>query len=184
MSLADFLQRLGLALDSVSVPYMLAGSVASSFHGEPRSTQDIDLVIDTDIAGVRRLVARLPPDDYYIDESAAVDAVRRRSQFNVIDLATGWKADLIIRKSRPFSVAEFGRRQHVEFLGLPFWMASPEDVVISKLEWSMHTGSERQLRDVQGILTAKPEGLDLDYIRRWVGELALVDLWRKVDPSL
>jgi hypothetical protein len=81
MSLAEFLQRLASALDAARIPYMLAGSVASSFHGEPRSTQDIDLVIDTDVAGARRLLALLPPDDYYADESAAVDAVRRRSQF-------------------------------------------------------------------------------------------------------
>jgi hypothetical protein len=100
----------------------------------------------------------------------------------VIDLATGWKADLIVRKSRPFSDAEFTRRQQVDFLGSPVWMASPEDVVLSKLEWALRTGSERQLRDVRGVLAAKPDGIDVDYIERWTNALGLADLWRQVQP--
>jgi hypothetical protein len=112
----------------------LIGSFASSFHGEPRTTQDIDLVIDADADGVRRLLATLSEDAYYADEQTALSAVRRRGQFNVIDLATGWKADLVVRKARPYSEAEFSRRQQVELLGVRLWMASPEDVVVSKLE--------------------------------------------------
>jgi hypothetical protein len=180
VSIGDFLGRLTTLLDRASIPYMLAGSFASSFHGEPRTTQDIDLVVDADVEGIRRLLAALPADAYYADEQAALEAVRRRSRFNLIDMATGWKADLIVRKARPFSQAEFARRQQVDLLGVRLWMASPEDVVVSKLEWARKAGSERQLRDVRGILAAKTDALDLAYIGQWVAALGLAEEWRRV----
>lgn len=180
MSVADFLGRLTASLERVGVPYMLAGSFASSFHGEPRTTQDVDLVIHTDAAGIRRLVAELPDSDYYVDLHTALDALRRLSQFNVIDMNTGWKADLIPRKPRPFSRSEFDRRQRVDIDGLILWVAAPEDVVISKLEWASKTGSTRQLRDVEGIVRAKRTPLDFSYIDYWVADLGLTREWRAV----
>jgi hypothetical protein len=91
MSIGDFLGRLTTLLEQASIPYLLAGSFASSFRGEPRTTRDDDLVIDTDAEGVRRLLVALPTDAYYADEQAALDAARRRNQFNVINMNTGWK---------------------------------------------------------------------------------------------
>ena len=179
MSVTDFLHRLAAALDRAQVPYMVAGSVASSIHGEPRSTQDVDLVIHVDPSGIRRIVAELPEDEYYVDVDVALQALRRHSQFNVIDMATGWKADLIVRKHRPFSKAEFERRQTVEIEGVPIWIASPEDVVITKLEWAKRTESERQLRDVAGVL-AERDDLDIAYIEHWERELRLGDQWNIV----
>lgn len=82
---------------------MLTGSFASSLHGLTRATQDIDLVISPSESQLRDLVGSLPPEVYYVDLEEALDALRHRSQFNVIDLDTGWKVDLIIRRDRPFS---------------------------------------------------------------------------------
>jgi hypothetical protein len=180
VSITDFLGRLIDALERAGVPYMLAGSFASSFHGEPRTTQDVDLVIHTDAAGIRRLVSGLPASDYYVDLDTALNALKRLSQFNVIDMNTGWKADLIPRKPRPFSRSEFDRRQRVDIDGLILWVAAPEDVVISKLEWASKTGSTRQLRDVEGIIRAKRTPLDFSYIDHWVADLGLTREWRAV----
>jgi len=102
----DFLARLTTKLTGAGVPHMVVGSFASSFHGVPRSSQDLDLVIDPDPTSLRRFLADLPADAYYADSDAAVDAMQTRGQFNVIDMATAWKADLIVRKARPFSVEE------------------------------------------------------------------------------
>ena len=139
---------------------MLSGSTASTFHGEPRSTNDIDFVVELDLDGVDRLASELPADQYYFDADTARDAVRRQSQVNVIDHASGWKADLIVKKRRRFSEVEFGRRQRVRLGENEVWMASPEDVILAKLEWASRSGSERPLRDVRGVLEQLRSELD------------------------
>src|SRR5438034_1006947 len=107
----------------------------------------------------------------------ALEAHTRQSLFNVIDLATGWKIDLIIRKSRAFSQEEFGRRQLVNVQGLPLFVASAEDVVIAKLEWSKLAQSQRQIEDVAAILRLRWEVLDGSYLERWISELDLKQEW-------
>ena len=90
---------------------------------------------------------------------------------------TGWKADLIVRKGRSFSVEELRRLVQVDLLGLRVWMATAEDCVLSKLEWARAGSSERQIRDVRGILDAQASMLDLAYVERWVRELGLEEQW-------
>ena len=180
MSLEDVIARVIGALDAAGVPYMLTGSVASSYYGVPRSTHDMDVVVDPTPEQLTRLLAGLSADAYYVSEEAARDALRRRGQFNVIDFATGWKVDLIVRKGRPFSLAEFARRCTVNALGASLQMASAEDIVISKLEWHALSGSERQLDDAAGILHTRGESLDVAYVERWVGALGLEAYWREL----
>src|SRR5207249_4529045 len=147
-----------------------------AFHGSPRSTQDIDLVIAPGEQQLRAFVASLPPTEYYVDLDAALEALRRQSQFNVVDFATGWKIDLIIRKARPFSREEFDRRVPVDLHGVGMFVATAEDVVIAKLEWAKLGASQRQLEDVAGILRLQ-ERLDRVYVERWVGLLGLQAQW-------
>ena len=115
---------------------MLSGSFASAYYDAPRSTQDIDFAIAATPAQLRAFVQSLPSDQYCVDVDAGLEAHKRQSLFNVIDLASGWKIDLIIRKSRAFSQAEFHRRQRVDLQTLSLYVASAEDVVVAKLEWS------------------------------------------------
>jgi hypothetical protein len=177
LSSSDFLARLVALLEAAAIRHMVAGSFASTFHGVARSTQDIDLVIDPTRDALDVLLASLDPDRYYADADTARDALRRRSQFNVIDMATAWKADLIIRKARPFSVEEFARRQPVELMGVRTYVATAEDSIIAKLEWAKQGDSSRQLRDVAGIVATRANTLDLAYIERWVKELAVEAEW-------
>src|SRR5579871_2929941 len=102
MSAQDVFRRVTAALDQAGIAYMLSGSFASAYYGAPRSTQDIDLVIAATPAQLREFVQGLPSDEYYVDLDAALQA-HERQMFNVIDLATGWKIDLIFRKARAFS---------------------------------------------------------------------------------
>jgi hypothetical protein len=102
------------ALQRAGVPYMLTGSFASSFHGAPRTTQDIDIVIAPTLGSLQRLVSEFPEDQYYVSREAALQAYGSESLFNVIDLESGWKIDFIVRKSRPFSIEEFTRRREAE----------------------------------------------------------------------
>ena len=181
MNIEGFLQRLVAVLDQVGVPYMLSGSLASAFYGIPRSTQDIDIVVQMDLSRLRSLLRALPEDQYYVSEPAAMDALRRQGQFNIIDMETGWKVDLIVCKRRPFSQMEFGRRRSEEVLGVALMVCSPEDSILSKLEWAKKSGgSERQLRDVSGVWQMRRAELDQAYIEHWAHELGVLDLWLQI----
>lgn len=179
----DFLGRLTAKLTDAQVPYMVVGSFASSFHGVPRSSRDLDLVIDPRPDSLNRFLDRLSADEYYADRDTALDALDRRSQFNVIDMATAWKADLMIRRARPFSIEEMRRRVDGELSGARVFIASPEDTLISKLEWVKAGAGDLQMRDAAGILEVNGDRLDRQYIERWVADLGLEDLWaRLVSP--
>jgi hypothetical protein len=173
----DLFRRVTGALDQAGIPYMLTGSFASSYHGAPRATQDIDLVISATPEQLRTLVGLLPKQEYYLDAGAALEAQRQQGQFNVIDLATGWKVDLIIRKLRPFSQEEFDRRTVVDFMEMRLTLATAEDVLIAKLEWAKLGESQRQLEDAAGILRARSGELDQAYLEKWVRELQLNEQW-------
>jgi hypothetical protein len=157
---------------------MLTGSFASSYHGAPRATQDIDLVISPTPDQVRAFVNQLPRTEYYVDENAALEAVRSEGQFNVIDLATGWKIDLIVRKSRAFSREEFERRAAGEIEGVRIDIASIEDLILAKLEWAKMGGSERQIEDAAMLLRRRRSTIDVAYIQRWVGALGVGEQWK------
>jgi hypothetical protein len=177
--LQGLLHRVVHLLDASGVPFMIAGSFASAAHGLPRTTQDLDVVVDPPSSGaLDALVRSLSPEKYYVDADAARDALRRRSMFNVVDLASGWKVDFIIRKNRTFSRDEFARRMKFVFLDVPVYVASPEDTIVAKLEWSKQCGgSERQRRDVAGILATLGPDLDRAHVERWVLDLDLADEW-------
>jgi hypothetical protein len=177
--LQGLLDRLVRLLDAAGVPFMIAGSFASSAHGVPRTTLDLDVVVDPPgPEALDALVRSMSPDEYYVDADAARDALRRRSMFNVVDHASGWKVDFIIRKNRAFSRNEFGRRMKFALLDVPVYVASPEDTIVAKLEWSKQSGgSERQRRDVAGILATFGQQLDRAHVERWVRDLDLADEW-------
>jgi len=177
MSVPDVFRRITAALDHAGIGYMLSGSFASAHYGAPRSTQDIDLVVEATPAELRAFVEALSDNEYYADLDSALEAHKRQSMFNVIDLATGWKIDLIIRKSRAFSQEEFRRRQRVNLHDVPLFVASAEDVVISKLEWAKLAKSRRQIEDAAAILRARWDALDHSYLEKWISELDLKKEW-------
>jgi hypothetical protein len=174
---ADLFGRIVPRIEAAGIPYMLTGSFASAYHGRPRATQDLDFVVAPTAAQLRALVRDLPPDQYYADEDAALDALGTESQFNIVDLATGWKIDLICRKSRPWSRVEFERRTLADIEGRPLYIATVEDVILAKLEWGKLGSSARQVEDVAGLLQVRGPDLDLPYLLKWVAELDLSAQW-------
>jgi uncharacterized nucleotidyltransferase DUF6036 len=177
MSVPDVFRRITKALDQAGIGYMLSGSFASAYYGVPRSTQDIDLVIAASAEQLRSFIDALPEAEYYADLNSALDARKRQSMFNVIDLATGWKIDMIIRKSRAFSQEEFHRRQRTSLYEVPLFVASAEDVIISKLEWARLAQSQRQIEDAAAILRVRWDVLDHSYLAKWIAELGLKKEW-------
>ena len=173
MTLAGFLSQVVGRLESASIDYMIAGSVASSVYGEPRTTRDIDIVVAVESTALLALFDAFDRELVYIDEPATGALVGPGQMFNLIDLQGGWKVDLMVKKDRPFSSAEFARRRSVEVLGINVMVASAEDVLLAKLEWSAQSGSTRQLEDARGIVAVQRDLLDLEYLRRWAPELGV-----------
>lgn len=165
-------------LAASSIPYMVTGSFASSFYGAPRATQDLDTVIaPATPAALTSFTVRATDAGFYASEPAAQDAFQRRRQFNVIDPASGWKADLILIKDRPFSQEEFRRRRKAVLLGVEVQLATPEDVIVAKLEWARRASSQRQIEDVAGILRVQAGALDHPYLEHWIRSLGLTAEW-------
>lgn len=178
---AAALEPLAGLLESLGVAYEVGGSLASSVHGVARATLDVDLVADLQPEHVAPLVAALR-DAYYLDQRRLEDAVLLRRSFNAIHLATMVKIDVFARGRRPYDAARARRARQDSLEDRPgarlFWVTSPEDIVLAKLEWFRAGGgvSERQWSDVQGVLKAQGASLDRDYLRRWAPDLGVADL--------
>lgn len=159
---------------------MLVGSFASTLHGMPRTTHDIDIVVDLTQSSLSTLLQSLSEDEYYVSHEAATDAFKRRTQFNIIDLATGWKVDLMVLKRRAFSSEELRRRMPARILEVEVFVATAEDTILTKLEWSVKSGSERQLQDAASIIAIKGDELDVTYIEQWTQVLGVHHLWERL----
>ena len=177
----ESVSRLVRRLEALAIPYMVAGSIASSHHGVPRATNDADIVIDPTPEALDALVIELLADGYYVDARVAREALRARRLFNIIDPETAFKVDLIVRKERAFSLEEFARRERRELGGLALSMATPEDTILAKLEWARKGGgSERQLGDALGVLQVCGDRIDRAYIERWAATLEVEELWHEL----
>ena len=182
MKLEELLTTTVTALETEGVPYMITGSLASSFHGEYRATRDIDIVIDPAPPDLERLIGRLRRLGMYVDAVAARTALRDRGQFNAI--VADLKVDLIVRKESPFSVEEFDRRRRAQLYDVEADVASVEDLILAKLVWARDLDSERQRRDVAGMISVAGDALDRAYVSLWAGRLGVADAWHRLDsPS-
>lgn len=187
MSLEALLALLAESLGRADVPFMLTGSLAGSYHGAPRATQDIDLVVDAPSEALLAVADALRNAGLYVSDEAIREASASRGMFNAIDPRSGWKVDFIVRKDRPFSIREFGRRVEIDFDGMRLPIARAEDVILAKLEWAKLGDSERQLRDVAEIVAVQGESLDTRQIEHWAEELGVSKQWLEalalVDPG-
>jgi nucleotidyltransferase AbiEii toxin of type IV toxin-antitoxin system len=177
MTLSDVLGIVAGILNGAEVPYMLTGSLAAAFHGAPRSTQDIDLIVSASVPELLKVAEELRSKGMYVSDDAIREAHALRGMFNAIHPESGWKIDFIMRKDRPFSQIEFESRSAIEFLGVELSIASAEDLVIAKLEWARLGNSERQLRDVAEIVAIQGDKLDADRIEEWAAQLGLQTEW-------
>ena len=168
------------ALDALGVPYLIGGSLASAVHGVARSTVDVDMVADLRTHHVEGLALALA-EAFYLNPEAIHDAIHRRTSFNLIHLDSMFKVDVFVHRGRPFDRLQFERRQSQVIATDPqrtAYVASVEDTVLAKLEWYRLGGetSDRQWRDVLGVLKVQGQRLDHAYLRRWANALGLADL--------
>jgi hypothetical protein len=163
--------------EDLHIPYLVGGSMASSVHGEPRFTRDIDLVADIGEAQVSPLVTALA-EQFYADEDLFRAALTRQDCVNIIHLAAAYKIDIFFPGEDGWGQQQLSRRVRVEMGSQEYYVASAEDMILQKLRWYRLGGevSDNQWRDVQGILRVQVNTLDRNYLNRWATELQLMDL--------
>jgi len=167
-------------LEELDIPYMLSGSVASSFYAQPRMTRDIDIVIELAAEQIPRITEEFS-GDFYIDETDVNQAFQLQSMFNIIHYQAVVKIDFIVRKDSPYRQLEFERRVKKMIADFALWVVSPEDLIISKLFWARDSKSELQQNDVSSIIKYQAEKLDWEYIEYWVKELDLGQIWGVIE---
>ena len=166
--------RVASTFERLQIPYFITGSMASIAQGEPRYTNDIDVVADVPVSAVASLLEAFPAPEFYLSESAIRKAIAQRHQFNVIHISTGLKVDVIIPEESEFNDLRMRRRVRLN-LGAEQsgWFASPEDLILKKLLYFQEGGSDKHLRDIAGVLLIQDDKIDQDYLDRWATKLGV-----------
>ena len=173
LKVTDVFERLG-------IPYLIAGSLASTLYGMVRTTQDSDIVAEMRTEHIQQFVSALQ-DEFYVDEEMIAESIQHNSSFNIIHRETLFKVDVFIPRPRLFVQSQLARAQKQTFTfeaEVSAKFASPEDTILSKLEWYRMGGevSDRQWRDILGVLKTRAGDLDLTYLRKWANDLKVSDL--------
>jgi hypothetical protein len=176
-------QLITSVFEQLDIPYFISGSLASSLHGIPRATQDIDIVADLKSGQIVSFVEALEKD-FYIDTDMIKEAIQRHSSFNIIHLATMFKADIFIFSDDPVSRLEMKRREAHQIIGEKkdvIFILSAEDVILRKLLWFKIGGevAEKQWQDVLGVLEVQKTKLDTAYLVRKAGQMQVIELLKR-----
>ena len=169
------------AFEKLGILYFIGGSLASSAYGIPRATMDIDMISDLKSNQVKSFVEILS-SKYAIDENMIMDAIKRRSSFNIIHMDTMLKIDIFISKNGPYELETFKRRRqdtlNEEGESIQFYIVSPEDIILNKLMWFELGGglSDRQWNDILGVLKVQKQLLDISYLEQWASKLNIKQL--------
>jgi hypothetical protein len=172
--------RVAGVLTRCGVNYVIGGSLASSISGEPRSTLDVDMMVDISESAVPCVIRELG-QEFHADADAFVRAIRHRSSVNVIHLPSATKVDLFVMGATPLEPRQMQRRRSIKIAGRSgeeLHVYTPEDILLQKLRWYKLGGevSDRQWRDVLGIVAVQGDGLDLPYLHQAAGEIEVSDL--------
>lgn len=184
MNQAELLECLANTLEELGIPYLVTGSVATIAYGEPRFTNDIDVVVRMFSHQVPALCAAFPSADFYVSPEAVEEAIDRHSQFNILHPTSGLKIDVMVAEDTDFNHSRFSRAKSLKIApSREASFASPEDVIIKKLAFFHDGGSDKHLRDIRGVLAVMGDDIDREYIERWVNVFGLLQEWSAVIAS-
>jgi hypothetical protein len=170
-------------LNHADIRYLVSGSVAAIFYGEPRLTHDVDFVVFLNTNDIQKLVEVFPANDFYlppVETMLAETALEKNGHFNLIHRDTGFKADLYPTGSDELNAWAFRGKRAVEFEGERVMLASPEYVIVRKLEYYREGHAEKHLRDIRAMLAVSGEQLDRPALNEWIQRRGLQSEWQQV----
>ncbi len=181
MEQSELLHFVVSALEKIGLRYFVTGSVATIFFGEPRFTNDIDIVVDLPTEKIAQLCAAFPSPNFYLSEETIRRAISRRGQFNILHPSSGLKVDIMVPADSAFNRSRFARATRIRPApDFDATFSSAEDVILKKMESYRQGGSEKHLRDIAGVLKISGDHLDSDYIARWAERLEVEDIWQEI----
>jgi len=181
MELYDLVKYLVNSFESLGIKYFITGSVASVYYGEPRFTNDIDVVAEIEESQISGLLKFFPEQEFYVNEETVRDAIRNKKLFNIIHPASGLKVDVIIRKENAFDNNRFLRIKRISPIeGTLVNISSPEDVIIMKMKYFKEGESEKHIRDITSMLKISGDSIDRGYVEKWAEKLNLRDIWKAI----
>jgi hypothetical protein len=185
MEQSDLLRHVCTVLENLRLPYLITGSQATIAFGEPRFTNDIDIVVLLGLDQLDAFIKSFPEEQFYLSRDAARDAIARRSMFNIIHPTSGLKIDVIIPGSSEFERKRFERGRKVRVTpDFTATFASPEDVILKKLQFFKIGGSDKHLRDIAGVLKVSGAMIDRQYIELHAEQFGVADIWHRVLKDL
>ena len=172
-------------LEKLKIPYLITGSIASMVYGEPRFTNDIDIIVDVEQTHLSEVKSCFPEADFYCDIDSMKKALEYRRQFNIIHPSSGLKVDVHISKRDDFDSSRF---KHAKKLNITESKSanfvSPEDIIIKKMEFYQEGRSEKHLRDITSILKISGQEIDRKYISNWAEKLNLKEIWESIQKKI
>lgn len=175
----ELLRVLCETFDRLGIDYLITGSQATIVYGEPRFTNDIDVVALLTRANLRGFVESFSDENFYLSEAAAKEAIDRSATFNIIHPSSGLKIDVIIPGRSPYETGRFQRARSIEVSpGFAVKFAAPEDVIIKKLEFYQIGGSDKHIRDIAGVLRISGDNVNRAFIEKLAAHFGLTDIWK------
>ena len=181
MSQQQLLSLVAKRLNELEIRCMLTGSMASSLQGVPRSTHDVDLLVEMNLSQVDRLASQFPGPDFYLSLPAMKEAIQKKRMFNLLDLVGGDKVDFWLLTDDAFDQTRFRRRLPTTIAGTIIDVSTPEDTILMKLKWANDSGgSEKQFHDALCVYELQAPRLDLSYVESWLKPLQITNLWKRL----
>jgi hypothetical protein len=171
------------ALDAASIPYMIVGSLASNFHGVPRATRDADFVVELPAGALDRLSKALP-SSLSLGAQGAFEAVTGTTRYLIVLDRHPFVAELFVLSDDRHDRERFARRQRVEAFGRTTFVATAEDMIVTKLRWTMDAGRAKDREDIRNMLAVRGPALDWEYLRRWTAEHGTAKLLSEINASI
>ncbi len=175
----DLLRTVVEVCEKIGIPYFVTGSTATIAYGEPRFTNDIDIVISLTSEQAEAFCKEFNGDDFYLSQSAVLSAVKHRKQFNLIHPASGLKADFMVAPESSFNRSRMSRVRELPILeNKSVRFASPEDAILMKLKYFQEGQSDKHIRDIRSVLKIQGDRIDYAYLDDWVSQLSVTTEWK------